>query len=53
MTIEELIAMATARVTYLSQLRADATRTGDVQAVARADAEIAETQSTLSRLKAA
>jgi hypothetical protein len=50
MTIEQLIAMATARVAYLSQLRSSALAIGDVAQAATVDADIATTQATLNQL---
>lgn len=50
MTTEQLIAMAQARVAYLSQLRSSAMAIGDVAQVAAVDADIAATQITLNQL---
>ena len=50
MTIEQLIAMAQARVAYLSQLRSSAMAIGDVAQVAAVDADIAATAATLIQL---
>lgn len=52
MTIPDLIQMAQARVSYLSQQRATAVATGDAAAVARLDAELSETEATLATLRA-
>lgn len=50
MTIDQLIAMAQARVAYLSQLRSSALAIGDLAQAASVDAEIATTQVTLNQL---
>lgn len=50
MTIQHLIDMARARLAHLSQLRSANERLGDAVAVARVDAEMAETQATLDQL---
>ena len=50
MTIDQLIAMAQARVAYLSQLRSSALAIGDLAQAASVDAEIATTQETLNQL---
>jgi hypothetical protein len=52
MTIPDLIQMAQARVAYLSQQRTTAVALGDVEAVARLDTELAETEATLATLRA-
>jgi hypothetical protein len=50
MTIEQLIAHAQAALVNISQLRNSAERLGDVQQIARLDAEAAQTQITLNKL---
>jgi hypothetical protein len=50
MTIDQLIAMAQARVAYLSQLRSSALAIGDIAQAAAVDADIATTQATLNQL---
>jgi hypothetical protein len=51
MTIEDLIQMVSRRLAYLSQLRTSASNLGDAVQVASLDAQIAETEATLSQLK--
>lgn len=51
MTIKELIGLASARLNRLSSLRADAERDGDVTRLAKLDAEIADTEDTLAKLR--
>lgn len=50
MTIDQLIAMAQARVAYLCQLRSSALAIGDIAQAFSVDAEIATTQETLNQL---
>lgn len=50
MTIGLLITMCQARLANLSQLRASAIALGDVDQLARVDAQIEETQTTLNKL---
>jgi hypothetical protein len=50
MTIDQLIAMAQARVAYLSQLRQSALGIGDIAQAAAVDLDIATTQETLNQL---
>lgn len=50
MTIDQLIAMAQARVAYLSQLRSSALAIGDLAQAAAVDLDIATTQVTLNQL---
>lgn len=53
MTIQELITLAEARVLHLNQLKADAMRFGDVERLIQLDRELADTESTLIKLKGA
>jgi hypothetical protein len=50
MTIDELVGMCRARLANLSQLRSSAVKLGDADQVARIDALIDETQTTLNKL---
>jgi hypothetical protein len=50
MTINDLAALARARLTYLSQLLSSYTALGDVEGMTRTEAEIAQTQATLDSL---
>ena len=52
MTIDDLAALARARLTYLSQILSSYTALGDVSGIAQTEAEIAQTQATLNALKA-
>jgi len=52
MTIQDLIALATKRLSHLTQLRAAAEMLGDVNAMSVCDTDITETEATLSKLKA-
>ena len=52
MGISDLIQMAQARIAYLSQQRVTALVTGDIDAVARIETELAETEATLAALRA-
>jgi hypothetical protein len=51
MTIDELVVLAQSRLSTLNTQRADAVTRGDVAALARLDAEIAETEHTLAQLQ--
>lgn len=50
--LTEFIALAEARLRYLDALRADAVRTGDIDGLARIEADKADTQATLAQLEA-
>jgi outer membrane protein TolC len=50
MKIVDLIAIARARLAYLTQQRETAMRLGDAEQIARIDADVAETQATLNTL---
>ena len=50
MTIPELIAVARARLGYLTQQRETAMRLGDAEQIARIDAELSATEETLTKL---
>jgi|NOAtaT_7_FD_contig_71_1012894_length_1141_multi_7_in_0_out_0_2 hypothetical protein len=50
MTVQELIDVAKARLGYLAKQRETAVRLGDSNQIASIDAEIAETQETLTKL---
>jgi hypothetical protein len=50
--MDDLIRLASARAAYLSQLYASHEALGDVEAMARVQAEIATTQATLAALQA-
>ena len=50
MTIDDLAALARARLVYLSQLMTSYTAIGDVGGITRTEAEIAQTQATLDAL---
>ena len=50
MKIDDLTNLARARLVYLSQLLASHTALGDVEAMARVQAEISDTQATLDQL---
>jgi hypothetical protein len=52
MTINDLASLARARLTYLSQLMSSYTALGDVEGMTRIEAEIAQTQATLTALEA-
>ena len=51
MTIPELIQASERRIVYLQGLRASASALGDLQQVNSLDAQIAETQDTLNKLR--
>jgi hypothetical protein len=51
MTLDELIRLVEARLSAMNVARATAAAVGDVAQVMRIDAEVAETQATLDRLK--
>jgi hypothetical protein len=51
MTISQLITLAENRLSYYLQARALAWQTGDVAALADAEANISETESTLIKLR--
>lgn len=51
MTIADLLKLAQARLSHLNGQRADAQAVGDAAAIERLDAEIAETQATISALQ--
>lgn len=51
MTVQKLIQMAERRIVYLEQTKINAEAIGDADAVARIDAEVAETQATLAQLR--
>ncbi|MFN8995972.1 MAG: hypothetical protein ACK5X2_05765 [Gemmatimonadaceae bacterium] len=53
MTLHDLIALTDARITFCAQRRTVALSVGDVQTVARLDAEIAQTEATRATLIAA
>ncbi len=53
MKIIELITLAENKLMALNQAIATATAKGDAEALARLDAEVAETQDTLDALRAA
>ncbi len=50
MTIKDLVALAKARIAYLERLRQTAAQQGDVEQIARLDAELEQTQATLTGL---
>ncbi len=50
MTLDDMIQMCRARLVYLSQLRSSAVALGDSEQIARIDAQVSETQTTLNRL---
>lgn len=50
MKIDDLTALARARLVYLSQLMTSYAAIGDVDGMARTEAEIAQTQATLNQL---
>jgi hypothetical protein len=50
MTIQELIDMAGARLSYLGKQRETAVRLGDATQIASIDAEVSQTQETLNKL---
>jgi hypothetical protein len=50
MTINDLAALARARLVYLSQILSSYTALGDVEGMTRTEAEIAQTQNTLDQL---
>jgi hypothetical protein len=52
MTIDDLAALARARLAYLSQILSSYAALGDVAGMARTESEIAQTQSTLDSLLA-
>jgi hypothetical protein len=52
MTINDLASLARARLVHLSQLLSSYTALGDVAGMARTEAEIAQTQATLTALEA-
>lgn len=51
MTVEKLIQLAERRIANLEASKVNAESVGDVDAIARFDAEIAETQATLTQLR--
>lgn len=51
MTITELIDMLRKRVAHLGMTRAQAAQLGDVERVAALDADISETETTLTQLQ--
>jgi hypothetical protein len=51
MTVDQLIVMAQRRIAHLNEARIASERIGDVDAVARIDSDIAETQATLTKLQ--
>lgn len=51
MNIQHLIAIVERRLVYLSQCRASAESTGDVERMSAIDADINETNATLERLR--
>jgi hypothetical protein len=52
MKIDDLISLARARLVYLSQILSSYTALGDVEGMTRTEAEIAQTQATLTALEA-
>lgn len=52
MTINDLAALAETRLVYLSQLLTSYTALGDVAGITRTEAEITQTQATLTALQA-
>jgi hypothetical protein len=52
MSISELIAALERRISYLGSLRTSASAIGDIKQVDAIDAEIAEVQTTLNKLRA-
>jgi len=52
MTIDDLAALARARLVYLSQILSSYTALGDVDGMTRTEAEITQTQLTLDQLTA-
>jgi hypothetical protein len=52
MKIDDLISLARARLVHLSQLLSSYTALGDVAGMASTEAEIAQTQATLTALEA-
>jgi hypothetical protein len=51
MTMDDLIRLTSVRAAYLSQLYASHAALGDVEAMARVQAELATTQATLTALQ--
>jgi hypothetical protein len=51
MTIPELTLIAKKRIAYLNAMRSSAEAIGDIAHLDRIDAEIAETQTTLTQLE--
>lgn len=51
MTIQQLIDLAERRVANLEQARLAAEGVGDVEAITRFDAEMAQTRSTINQLR--
>ena len=51
MKVEQLIQLAERRVAYLESQKAASENIGDVDAVIRADTELAEVQATLAKLR--
>lgn len=51
MNSEQLIAILERRIDYLSQTRAIALTTGDIEQAERIAADIADTQATIAKLK--
>ena len=50
MTIDDMSALARARLVYLSQILTSYTTLGDVEGMTRTESEIAQTQATLDSL---
>ena len=51
MTLDDMRAMARARIAHLTAMRGEAVRTGDAVSLARIDAELGETEATLTTLE--
>lgn len=51
MTLDDLIRLMQARLSAMNVARASAAAVGDLEQITRIDAEVAETQATLDRLK--
>ncbi len=51
MNLDDLLNLAKSRVLHLEQLRQVAAQQGDVTSIARLEAQIAETQSTIAKLQ--
>lgn len=52
MSLSDLIALLEKRLVYLGSLRSSAAALGDVAQIERIDADSAETQQTLNRIRA-